>query len=93
MYGVEKRDLVLFGVMFIAPMFGFILTHRLFDLDWNDNLNLIMGGIYCGVTWLGIWAIALIIDRYLKEREERKKETEINDPSLAFGHYLFNKKE
>ena len=97
MSGLSKRDLFLFVMMFLAPFLSFgILTNPTALNDMLDEpINRVYYGLAASVIWLVIWAIALGIDNILKRKADKKEneDIEIDDPSLAYASYLFDKEK
>ena len=89
-----RRDKVLCAFILIAPFLSFM-----YCVSFDSILENMIGNpwlkIYVGfanvVLWMGIVVVGRSIDKLWSRMEERKK-MEINDPSLAFGFYLFDKK-
>ena len=93
---LTKRDVLLFGMMFFAPFLGFIAC------VWDDSTLIqmmdepwlkVLSGIGVSLIWLGVWIVALLMDSLLKNMEKRKENVEFDDPSMAYGQYLFDKKK
>ena len=94
---LSKRDFVMFALFVTAPFIAFNM------MTWNGALvemlenpvSRLYYGFGASIVWVVIWAIALGIDHVWKKRIERKEaeDMEIDDPSLAFGYYLFDKEK
>ena len=92
---LTKRDLILFGMMFFAPFLSFIICvwdDSVLESMMNEPWMKAIAGFCASIFWMGVWTFALVIDKVLKNMEE-KRNVEFDDPSMAYGQYLFDKKK
>lgn len=91
----KKREYILIVVFFVIPVISFTwvtLDDKVLQTMIDNHYTKPMFGFVTAWFWFGLTSIAMMIDKIYEKMKEKRMKVEINDPSLAFGFYLFDKK-
>lgn len=92
---LTKKDIMVFIMLLFAPFIGFQIVvmdtgvlNQMIEATWTK----VIGGFLVSVYTLLIWFLVAALDKYLTKTAVREHPVELDDPTLAFGQYLFDKK-